>query len=310
MFAMKPLHYAIVVSVLGLSSTVAHATLADCAINPTPAVYNTTTKIVTLPSADIPLLDVFTGKPTGEIAVFGLSLQQLGGVDDFKIVDNSLKFDKFLSTYDKNHALYEYNDSLFSNGGKLTLCVSLPQVVVVPINVQIPTPERRFEVVMRQLAIDPSVFHVESMTKADATGGGTGGGLPLTGCADPVIRAKAQTQLLEAFGLFSGIDDMVMVDYWSSGTWPTPLSNSVTVPTGTYTSTFVSGGTAGTYLDAIMKTQTASPQIVPEIAGKSLRFLFNTSTNVWSCSSDIPNGVPKSCLMLSTGKSLCDSPIL
>lgn len=301
MFAMKPLHYAIAVSVLGLSSTVAHANLSDCLSNPTPAVYNTTTKIVTLPSADIPLLDVFTGKPTGEIAVFGLSLQQLGGVDDFKIVDNSLKFDKFLSTYDKNHALYEYNDSLFSNGGKLILCVSLPQVVVVPINVQIPTPERRFEVVMRQLAIDPSVFHVESMTKSDGDGG--------IGCDNPTTRAKAQTQLLEAFGLFSGIDDMVMVDYWSSGTWPTPLSNSVTVPTGTYTSTFVSGGTAGTYLDAIMKTQTASPQIVPEIAGKSLRFLFNTSTNVWSCSSDIPNGVPESCLMLSTGKSLCDSPI-
>jgi hypothetical protein len=336
MFTQKPLHSAIALSFLGLISNAAYADLASCAQNPTPAIYNAATKVVSLPATDIPLLDPWTGKPTGEIAVFGMNLKQLDGVDDFKIVDNSVAFKSFISTFDKNHARYDYNDSLFSNGGKLTLCISLPQVVVIPINIQIPTPEQRFEVVMRQLAVDSSVFHIESITKAtiaststsSTTTASTGSTsttstgstttpstgstpLPATGCDDPTIRTQAQTQLLEAFTLWTGIAPMVVVDYDSSGgIWANPLSWSVTVPTGTYTDTFVSGGTAGTYIDAIMKTKTQNPQVSSEIAGKSLRFIFNSTQRTWNCSTNIPNGIPSSCLAMTTGGNFCDNPLL
>ena len=48
---------------------------------------------------------------------------------------------------------------------------------------------------------------------------------------------------------------MVVVDYWDSGTWPTPLLVLVTVPTGTYTKTFVFPALREMYIDGILKTQ-------------------------------------------------------
>lgn len=309
MFHFKPLHSAIALTLFGFVSNVTYADAPACANNPTPATYNTTNRTVTIPALDVALLEPMSGKPTGEIAVFSAELQQMAGVDDFQLVGNKLVFTKFNSTFDPNHARYDFSDSLFSNGGKLNVCVSVPQVIIIPPNVQIPTEPKKFDVNLRQLAVDQTTFHIESITTTTSQVISTGS-TTLTGCADPNIRTQVQAQLLETFTLFQAIDDMVVVDYWDSGTWPTPLSRSVTVPTGTYTKTFVSGGTAGTYIDGILKTQVENPQVNSEVAGKSIRFLFNTTTNVWSCSSNIPNGVSSSCLTLTSGGNFCDNPLL
>lgn len=320
MFHFKPLHSAIALTLFGFVSNVTYADATACANNPTPATYNTTNRTVTIPALDVALLEPMSGKPTGEIAVFSAELQQMAGVDDFQLVGNKLVFTKFNSTFDPNHARYDFSDSLFSNGGKLNICVSVPQVIIIPPNVQIPTEPKKFDVNLRQLAVDQTTFHIESITTTTSaivsppsTTTSTvlsTGSTTLTGCADPNIRTQVQTQLLESFTLWTGIAPMVVVDYDSSGRiWADPLSWSVTVPTGTYTDTFVSGGATGTYIDAIMKTQTQNPQVRSEIAGKSLRFIFNSTQRTWSCSANIPNGIPTSCLAMTNGGNFCDNPL-
>ena len=60
-----------------------------------------------------------------------LKLQQMAGVDDFQLVGNKLVFTKFNSTFSHpNHARYDFR-VLFSNGGKLNICVSVPQVIII-----------------------------------------------------------------------------------------------------------------------------------------------------------------------------------
>lgn len=305
MFTQKSLHTAIALCCLGLIANNVYADVTTCANNPTTATYNTTNRTVTIPALDVPLLEPITGNPTGEIAVFSAELQQMAGIDDFQLVGSKLVFSKFAPTFDPNHARYEFNDQIFSSGGKLNVCVNIPQVIIIPPNIQIPTEPKKFDVNLRQLAVDQSTFHIENATLI-----GENDNPPLKGCDDPAIRADAQVQLLEAFTLWTGIAPMVVVDYDSSGgIWANPLSWSVTAPTGTYTDTFVSGGTAGTYIDAIMKTKTQNSQVSSEIAGKSLRFIFNSTQRTWSCSADIPNGISKSCLNISTGGNFCDNPL-
>lgn len=307
MFKIKPLHCAVILSLFGFNSTLTYADVTACAQNSNPATYNTTNRTVTIPALDVPLLEPFSGKPTGEIAVFSAELQQMAGVDDFQLVGNKLIFSKFAPTFDPNHARYDFNDQMFSNGGKLNVCVLIPQVIIVPPNIQIPTEPKKFDVNLRQLAVDQAVFHVESVNKVEVVSP------PIDSCTDLTVRTAVQNQLGEAYAYWMVMRTMVVVDYDSSipsGVWPFPLSNSVTVPTGTYTKTFVSGGTTGTYIDAIMKSTTESPSIRSEIAGKSLRFLFDTNQRVWRCSTAIPNGIPESCLKDSTNTvSLCDNPL-
>lgn len=324
MFHIKPLHYAVALSLFGFISNQSYADATACANNPTPATYNTTNRTVTIPELDVPLLEPITGNPTGEIAVFSAELQQMAGIDDFQLVGSKLVFSKFAPTFDPNHARYDFNDQIFSNGGKLNVCVSVPQIIIIPPNIQIPTEPKKFDVDLRQLAVDQATFHIVTVTKVEtttlpippSTGSTTTPStgstpIPATGCDDPTIRTQAQTQLLETFTLWTGIAPMVVVDYDSSGgIWANPLSWSVTVPTGTYTDTFVSGGTAGTYIDAIMKTKAQNPQVSSEIAGKSLRFIFNPTQRTWSCSANIPNGIPSSCLAMTTGGNFCDNPLL
>ena len=55
------------------------------------------------------------------------------------------------------------NDGIYGNGGKVTLCASVPQAIVIPPNTRIPAPPLLFHVVMSHLAVDdPSVLHIES----------------------------------------------------------------------------------------------------------------------------------------------------
>ena len=115
MFHFKPLHSAIALTLFGFVSNVTYADATACANNPTPATYNTTNRTVTIPALDVALLEPMSGKPTGEIAVFSAELQQMAGVDDFQLVGNKLVFTKFNSTFDPNHARYDFSDSLFQS---------------------------------------------------------------------------------------------------------------------------------------------------------------------------------------------------
>lgn len=162
---------AILLLCLGLSTTGATAapsttTMANCKNNPNPATYDTVTKILSIPTVDIPVIDPFTGKGTGNYAVFNSTLQMLDGVEDFKI--KTINYLNMLSAQDPTHATYEYfyDNTSFSNGGALSICVSVPQVVIIPPGIQVVTTLMKFEVVMQQLALDNTVFHISSIQDA------------------------------------------------------------------------------------------------------------------------------------------------
>jgi len=127
-----------------------------------PATYDAETGLVSLPAIDIPLLSPISGEPTGEIAVFSGKIKQVQGVEDFEILGNSLSFIKTIPQYDETHARYEYNDGIFSNGGKLKACVSVPSIAIIPPNTRIITDSKNYKVSLRQLAVSPNIFHLES----------------------------------------------------------------------------------------------------------------------------------------------------
>ncbi len=129
------------------------------AICKNPAVYNIHTGIATIPEIDVPILNPWTGEQTG-IGVFSGGLYKLAGIDDFQIT--SFNFLRSIQEHDPTHAYYQYNDGIYGNGGKLTLCASIPQIVVIPPNIVIPAPPLLFYVVMRHLASNPSILHIES----------------------------------------------------------------------------------------------------------------------------------------------------
>lgn len=312
MFINKSL--AIAISMTFLYSVLVSADdLSNCAANENPAIYDQTTRIVILEGLDVPLLEPFTGMPTGEIGVFSASLQLQAGIEDFKLQD--LAYISMADDFDPNHARYEYflSGSPFSNGGTLSVCVSVPQVLTLPTGEQVIAEAKKFLVILKQLAVSPDIFHIESALSVDDSEEGTED-CATTGtcdCSDLATKDAVQAQLLEMFTLVEVVKPMVVVDYWTSGEWPHPLDNSITPPTGNWTQTFTTDPPpAGTYVDGWMKDETENPDIHPLIAGKGVRFNFNSTTNTWSCSTqDIQNPVPQSCLMLSgQSQSFCDSP--
>lgn len=125
-----------------------------------PAEYDIETRKVSIKEVDVPILNIFDGQQTG-IGVFSAELTQLSGIQDFKIT--RLDFSHEILARDLSHAYYQYNDGIYGNGGKLHLCVSVPQVVVLPPNQVILANSKLFYVVMRHLAVQPAVLHIESM---------------------------------------------------------------------------------------------------------------------------------------------------
>jgi hypothetical protein len=156
------------------------------------AVYDTKTRRVTIPSIDIPLLDPWTGEPTGEIAVFTGGLKLLKGVDDFVILPNMFEFVEMASDYKDCHARYTYADGKFAKGGWLHIpFADVTSVIVLPPNRHVPGPVQVFEATLRQLAIDNDVFHldnykyIETLSPKQAS------------CLDKVNCAHTKTQLNE-----------------------------------------------------------------------------------------------------------------
>ena len=135
--------------------------------------------------------------------------------------------------------------------------------------------------------------------------------VPVAACSSTSSSCAALAQedlqvfeaiFMEPFVLYMAIRSMVVVDYDITGEWPIPLSTSITPPTGNYTAGFVSGPL---HLEATMRSQAeleaalaafnldkANKACLAEVAGKVIRFNFNPSTRIWSCSVNLPNGVP------------------
>lgn len=303
-----------------LSAYADDALLTACATNPTPATYDPATKKVAIPTLDIPVLDIFTGMPTGDIAQCNGMLQMQPGIEDFKI--DKIACTGITDKYNLNSAQYLYfsANTPFANGGTLLICADVPRVITIPPATQIVVAPERYLVTMKQLAVSPDVFHVEKVEKpktstttgTNTTTGTTQGGLPpANDCTNPDVKALVQTQLLETFTLFQAVHPLVVVDYDVSGVWSYPITRSVNPPTGVFTKTFETGAT-GTYIDGVLKTKTESSTIQDQIAGKRLRFTFNETTRSFSCKNQsgisVAEQIPASCL---TGISpslpgLCD----
>lgn len=105
------------------------------------------------------------------------------------------------------------------------------------------------------------------------------------------------TQLMEPYYLFDSIDDMLVVEYLESGEWPSDndLSKVITPPTGTYTKGFTMNA-AKLYVEATMRSKANG--ILPCLADKSIRFYYHPNLDDWTCSVNIPNGVPSQYMKL------------
>ncbi|MCV6637162.1 Calx-beta domain-containing protein [Candidatus Albibeggiatoa sp. nov. NOAA] len=120
------------------------------------ATYSTDTRELTLPFLDIPLLDPITGEPTGGIAVFEGDLNLINGVDDFKVVSDSISFIEMLEGDSECHATYSYIDRVM-----LIPFVDVPSVMVLPPGIVVPGPTQVFEVELQQLPLSDDVFHLK-----------------------------------------------------------------------------------------------------------------------------------------------------
>jgi len=127
-----------------------------------PAKYDAATRIATIPAVDLPVLDPLTGKASSQMATFSCNLQQVAGVDDFKVDTASLKFVVMTPSHLVQNALFEASTNGFDAGGKLTMCVQVPNVVITPLGVT-SLPPSNYRVIMRQLAIQPDTLHIESI---------------------------------------------------------------------------------------------------------------------------------------------------
>ena len=127
------------------------------------AIFDPVTAIVTVPAVDVPVLDPITGATTGSLAVFKGQLKLVAGIEDFQLISDSFIYISTTDKHDKCHAEYTYADGIFNKGGSLHLpFVDVPSVMVIPPNLRVPGPTQIFDVNLRQLAINASVFHVET----------------------------------------------------------------------------------------------------------------------------------------------------
>jgi hypothetical protein len=121
------------------------------------AIYQTEDRLLKLPLLDVPLLDPLTGQPTGEKAVFKGHLNLIDGVEDFKIIPDSMEFVEMLEEDSECHATYSYADRAIH-----IPFVDVPSVMLLPPGVVIPGPTRVFEADLQQLPLSEEVFHLNS----------------------------------------------------------------------------------------------------------------------------------------------------
>ncbi len=126
------------------------------------ATYSAEDRKVTIPLLDIPLLDPITGQPTGDTAVFKGKLELIDGVEDFKVIPDSVAFIEMLEEEDECHAAYSYADRTIH-----IPFVDVPSVMVLPPGVVVPGPVQVFEVTLQQLPLANDVFHLKDYKYLD-----------------------------------------------------------------------------------------------------------------------------------------------
>ncbi|MEK8019051.1 MAG: Calx-beta domain-containing protein, partial [Candidatus Parabeggiatoa sp.] len=120
------------------------------------ATYFTANRKLVIPLLDIPLLDPLTEEPTGGIAVFNGDLNLINGVEDFKVIPDSMAFIEMLEGDNECHATYSYADRTIH-----IPFVDVPSVMVLPPNVVVPGPTQVFDATMQQLPLSDDVFHLK-----------------------------------------------------------------------------------------------------------------------------------------------------
>jgi len=144
---------------LGSSRTTSVSILDDDRIPPISskchAVFTAKDRKLFIPLINMPLLDPITGRPVGKAAVFKGTLELVEGVEDFKVLPNSMSFVKMLTKNNKCHASYSYTNRRIH-----IPYLNVPSVMVVPPNVVAPGPTQVFQAYLQQLPLSDDIFHL------------------------------------------------------------------------------------------------------------------------------------------------------
>ncbi len=277
------------------------------------ATYSADDGILYIPFVDMPTVPMIGGNHTPSTqkrAMVEATLQLIDASNLFEIEQVNLRQPTVITGESNEcHAVYSLD-------GKLHIpYVDLPLLTILN-GIPIPFGVETYKADM-QLIPFSDLFMIGSVTPV----GDGGGELPACDCDDNTplpdcgdcgdgdsCDTLAQDDLqafeaifMEPYVLFNAIMPMVVVDYDITGEWPIPLSTSITPPTGNYTAGFTTGEPP-LYIEATMRSQAEleaaltdyniNSDCIAEVAGKVIRFIFDPSARTWSCSVNMPNGVP------------------
>jgi hypothetical protein len=241
-----------------------------------------------IPFVDIPTVPMIGGNHTlsGKTVTVEATLQLIEASNLFEIED--IKQPSTVSASEQCHATYSLNGQLHIP------FVDVPLVTILN-GISIPLGVDTYDVTMQMIPFS-DLFMIGSATpvgeeeppcdcvgEVDCECDGTGE--PSPNCGDITLQA----QLMEPYVLYESINDMLVVEYVISGGWPAQLDDVITPPTGVYTEGFILNAPE-LYVEATMKTEVEGVSAC--FAGKSIRFIYHPTGANWTCSIDIPNGVP------------------
>lgn len=274
------------------------------------AVYTAETGQLQIPYVNIPTLPYIGGNhtPSAEkVAVVSLDLQLIKASNLFEIEQVKMIGETLNSSDPKKcHGIYTLNGELFLP------FIDVPLVTILN-GIPVPVGVETFEGKLSLLPFS-DLFTINEVTPVGGsptvtTGGGSGGGdidpPPVCSTDEQQIAADAiGAMFLEPHTVFEAINDMMLVDYWSSGVWSKPITNSVHVPDMTFTASMTSGApelsiiatmkdktALQTELESLFASQGIETACIDDhidtISGKEIRFIFDGSSS-WSCTTDVP----------------------
>jgi hypothetical protein len=237
-----------------------------------------------IPFVDMPTVPMIGGNhaPSKKTVTVEATLQLIEASDLFEIED--VKLPSTVSASEQCHATYSLDGQLHIPFVDVPLLTILNGIYV-PLGVDTYSADL-------QLIPFSDLFMIGSVTPV-----GTGSPDPDPDpdpdpepnpvlCGDDITL---QAQLMDPYVLYESINDMLVVEYMISGGWPPQLDDVITPPTGIYTEGFILNA-PGLYVESTMKTEAEGVSAC--FAGKSIRFIYHPTVSNWTCSVDIPNGVP------------------
>jgi len=259
------------------------------------ATYSAETGILHIPYVDIPTLPYIGGNhaPSDKkVAVAEVNLQLIYASNLFEIENiNVLYEDVNVNDPQKCHGIYTLN-------GELVLpYIDMPLVTMLN-GIPIPLGVETFEGKLGLLPFS-DLFTINEVRPVESSDNPIPDPDPDpdTCTLDPNGINAFEAVLMEPYLVFEAINDMILVDYWTGSLWPNPLTDSITIPTMTYTESMLSGA-PNLSIIATMKDQDElvaslaafgiSEACIDEIGGKTIEFTYSDATNNWSCSTDIP----------------------